>query len=268
LLKRDGQRLLEECRAILAIDAQHVATLPKPAGAGKDKPVGTASPKIKAEPGPPASGTAKVAVPEPKTPIRVSQPLAPAAPLPDFAERRRKMDEDIRARNHDKIVEIKDQAQHDADNGAAQFLAGVRLMRYKASDDAKSYFEQAVALDPNLAEAHFHLAQIALQNGDVQAGVTYLENAIEVNPQNSKYQSILALTLVEAGDPGQAFEFAKKAAQVDPENAEAHYVMARVLVQNQRKPEAQEAIAKGLAAEAVAPCNLAEALKALQDELQ
>jgi len=108
--------------------------------------------------------------------------------------------------------------------------------------EAQYYYEQAVALDSNFAEAWAHLAQIHTLNGqfgwvdDIVAAdskaLKLVEKSIELDPDipfsRFSYSRILARNSIKQHD--RAIEEAKKAIELDPNYADALAYLAQLFV--------------------------------------
>ncbi|MGK7312965.1 MAG: tetratricopeptide repeat protein [Candidatus Longimicrobiales bacterium M2_2A_002] len=82
--------------------------------------------------------------------------------------------------------------------------------------DAREAAEQALELDPGLAEAHFALANLAHAERDNPRAIRLLERAIEARPSYSDAFNLLSWIQKQAGLPQQALENAERAVFLDP----------------------------------------------------
>jgi adenylate cyclase len=108
--------------------------------------------------------------------------------------------------------------------------------------EAKRYYEQAIALDPNFAEAWAHLAQIHTLNGqfgwvdDIVAAdkraLELVEQSIELGPNipatRFAYSRILARNSI--GQHNRAIAEAKKAIELDSNYADAHAFLGQLFI--------------------------------------
>ncbi len=94
------------------------------------------------------------------------------------------------ARSAEAIVRLcKRATEFDARYAQAWALMAVgyyKLQQVKggSSDDGMAAVERALALEPNLAEAHAIKAQILLQDGDAEAAAAEVASALELDPQS------------------------------------------------------------------------------------
>jgi adenylate cyclase len=108
--------------------------------------------------------------------------------------------------------------------------------------EAKRYYEQVVALDPNYAEAWARLAQIHTLNGQLgweedvkaadQQALHLVEKAIAIDPDNpfSRFSYARILARDSIGRHDQALEEARKAVVLDPNFADAYAYIGQLHV--------------------------------------
>ena len=119
-------------------------------------------------------------------------------------------------------------------------------------------YKEAIALDPEFADAYAGLAQIAFRvwrwdstnvmPNPVARKLAY-ESASKVvllDPENPKAYSVLAMLQVIDGRHEMALQSARKAVSLDPNNAEAYTHLATVLVLAGRHAEALQAMETAL----------------------
>ena len=82
--------------------------------------------------------------------------------------------------------------------------------------DARRAAERALELDPELAEAHFALANLAHAERDNPRAMRFLERAIEARPSYSDAFNLLSWIQKQAGLPEPALESAERAVFLDP----------------------------------------------------
>ncbi len=63
-----------------------------------------------------------------------------------------------------------------------QFRKAQALQKAGRMAEARTLYESLVAVAPKMAEAHFHLAQIARQEGARDAAIGHLERALAARP--------------------------------------------------------------------------------------
>jgi len=97
---------------------------------------------------------------------------------------------------------------------------------------AIEYFEKAVELDPNYAEAYAELGSMWFMMGrnndeNRQKGKRYIEKAFELNPNSSIVNSYYGITLLRE-NPGskEGKKYLEKALEINPSDARAQEMMA------------------------------------------
>jgi tetratricopeptide (TPR) repeat protein len=102
-----------------------------------------------------------------------------------------------------------DDAARRANLGAALALSG----QTKA---AVEELEHAVFDDPNLAQAHYVLGQIAMRQQDARKARRALMRAAELDPDNPKIHNDLGMVLLAMGQADSAIEHLTKAVELNP----------------------------------------------------
>ena len=62
---------------------------------------------------------------------------------------------------------------------------GIFLLNAGQNDEAQAAFEAALAADPSLAEAHYHLGTLLVGQGKVPEAIEHLETYLASNPNNA-----------------------------------------------------------------------------------
>jgi adenylate cyclase len=127
-----------------------------------------------------------------------------------------------------------------------------------ATDGAAAYglFKTAVALDPNLAEAHLRLARAPIvqwEYGSIEELAPSVREAREsaiqaaaLDGENPYAQYVLAQTSHWAGDVGAAIAYASRAIELNGNFALGHFYLGIALSLDGRHEEALEALETGL----------------------
>ena len=109
--------------------------------------------------------------------------------------------------------------------------------------NARRDAEKAVAIDPNLAEAHAVFGWVlAFREWKFQEAVAELRRARELAPGSANANDILSRVLVYLGKYEEAEKFARRAVEIDPLDYNARNGLARVLYV---EGKLDEAIAQG-----------------------
>lgn len=150
-------------------------------------------------------------------------------------------------------------------------------------DGARALYHQALALDPNLANAHIALGNIAtgegdqvlaeqhfrtalrvkddpqalagigviaLQNDDVERSLQYLSRAAELAPNSAPIQVMLARAFVQKGTINFAEKALGNAMRLAPQDQHPRQLLASLLMQEKRYTEAEPMFRALLAVEA------------------
>ena len=119
----------------------------------------------------------------------------------------------------------------------------------KAYEEAERASTKAIALNPNLAEAHLARGICAsLHDWDWQVAERHFLRALELDPQNSDAHSFYAVNfLVPHGRFGEAFAFLERALALDPTSHAAHASLGFALLLQHRYEEAAEQYRKAIA---------------------
>jgi len=100
----------------------------------------------------------------------------------------------------------------DLQAGGAAYLglgrANYALFRWR---DAEASFGQAIALDPELAEAHSGLGLIHYYRGNYRKAAKSFDAAAEINPEHAEYEAWLAIAAAHVNDRPEALGAATRA---------------------------------------------------------
>jgi len=137
-------------------------------------------------------------------------------------------------------------------------LALTRQDSDEAREAAEAECRAALALDPELAEAHGCLGIIAFKRGRMVQAERHLRRSTEVDARGGRYVDLGAL-YVQMGRLSEAQLCFRKAIDNDPDDAYAHVQLGSLLLQQEKGKQALQAFRRALA---LAP-NSAEAHRAL-----
>jgi tetratricopeptide (TPR) repeat protein len=68
-----------------------------------------------------------------------------------------------------------------------QYGVAVDLLNSGKADEAVAAFNKLLEIDPNYADAYFHLGTLAVGQNKVEEAVTHLEKYLSMNPTNAQY---------------------------------------------------------------------------------
>jgi Flp pilus assembly protein TadD len=103
---------------------------------------------------------------------------------------------------------------------------GSALLQKGREDEATSQFQEALELNPNLANVQSDLGNLLLQKGRVNEALTHYEAALELQPGNAYFLNNLAWVLATCPNPevrngARAVELAQKAERLSGGNSSA-----------------------------------------------
>jgi tetratricopeptide (TPR) repeat protein len=125
--------------------------------------------------------------------------------------------------------------------GAARHLSeGVALGTGGQIEEAVREHENALTLDPTLAQAHIHLITLYGRKGDFEAAERHYKAAVGLNSHLADAHYNYGVLLVYAGRHREAAEAFRKAIDVNPYYAPAHNNLGQILEQGQRFDEAAQ----------------------------
>jgi tetratricopeptide (TPR) repeat protein len=123
---------------------------------------------------------------------------------------------------------------------------GVAYMNQQKSAEAQKYFEQALAADPDFAEARMNLGISLLAQQKVEAAKASLEVASAKLPDNPFAWYNLGLALKDAGEPEKAIAAFQHVEKIVPEEPDAFYFEGFLNSQMQKYDQAIPAFQKAL----------------------
>ena len=107
-----------------------------------------------------------------------------------------------------------------------------------SSDEARHAYEQALALDPGLADAHVNLGRLHQHGGAPARAETHYRAAIALAPDDAVAHFNLGALLEETGRAPEAVIAYQRAVAADPDFADAHYNLGLLLDALGRRPTA------------------------------
>jgi len=153
-------------------------------------------------------------------------------------------------------------ANADLKNGWA--AASIDMRRY---DDAARRLEEAIAVDPQHAKAHFNLGIVRAAQGRPDEAMAAYRRSIVLEPSSAEAHYNLGVLLAAADKLGEAEAEYRTAITLKPQYAEAYNNLGVALGRQGRTAEAVDAFRKSLSINAANPSaekNLAQALTLLK----
>ena len=132
---------------------------------------------------------------------------------------------------------------------------GTQLQASGQVPEAIRLYEQALRLDPDLADAHINLGIALMQTGRIQEAIGQYEQALRIKPDSSKGHNEFGIALARLGRLPEATSHWEQALRIKPTYFEAHNNLGNALAQTGK---IKEAIAHYEQALRIKP-NLAEA---------
>ncbi|HKG59368.1 MAG TPA: tetratricopeptide repeat protein [Pyrinomonadaceae bacterium] len=122
---------------------------------------------------------------------------------------------------------------------------GMTYSERGAYEKAISFYEQALALNSQLAALHYLVAETILKSSaaDTAGAEKYLRRATELDPNLASAYLTWGRLYVRANRYSEAAPLLERAVSLQPELLEAHYQLSRVLVKLKRTDEANRELA-------------------------
>jgi len=122
---------------------------------------------------------------------------------------------------------------------------GMTYSERGAYEKAISFYEQAIALNPQLATLHYLVAETILKSeaADTTRAEKYLRRATELDPNLASAYLTWGKLYVRSNRYDEAAPLLERAVSLQPELLEAHYQLSRVLVKLKRTEEANRELA-------------------------
>ncbi len=114
-----------------------------------------------------------------------------------------------------------DRAAQSNPSGATLYRLGTLLAKTGETERARASFERALALQPDLAEAHNDLGALLAQGGDVAAAIEHFRAAIASTPEYPDALNNLGYALLLTGHDADARALYEKALALQPDFPEA-----------------------------------------------
>jgi adenylate cyclase len=138
----------------------------------------------------------------------------------------------------------------DGNDAEARTCFANLLMRRGDYAGALAEIESALAISPNLADAHGALGSVLTRSGHPREGRIALEKCIRLdprNPNNNLQLLVITIGYYLSGEYESAVEAAKRGIRSYPDHSNQYRWLAAALGQTGRIEEAKEALAKAIA---------------------
>jgi tetratricopeptide (TPR) repeat protein len=106
--------------------------------------------------------------------------------------------------------------------------------------EARALFEKALQVDPNRWEPHANLAEMDLNDGDLQGAYPHLEKLEQINPDSAIGNFLMARYWFQQKQYAQARVYAEKVKTSRPDNSELRAMLGDIYAQLGEKPKAMQ----------------------------
>ncbi|ALP52536.1 hypothetical protein Tel_04895 [Candidatus Tenderia electrophaga] len=135
--------------------------------------------------------------------------------------------------------------QYPHDTAAWLGLGAVNAMLGEL-ENAQQAFTRALALQPDLPQAHFNLARLAVMREQWPVAENHQRALLRLQPDNQRIYLELGVTLEKLGRLSQAEQSYRQGLTLDNNRAELHTALSRVLREQGRLADAEAPIARAL----------------------
>lgn len=108
----------------------------------------------------------------------------------------------------------------------------------ESPDEARVAYEEALKLDPTLADAHINLGRLAQEAGNLGKAEAHYRDAVRHAPDQATPHFNLGVLLEERGNREDAVHAYRQAIARDADMADAHYNLGLLLESLGRRPDA------------------------------
>ncbi len=137
--------------------------------------------------------------------------------------------------NHEIVPGIKkgkqggeyDQAKYDY-----RYVEAIRLKLMGNYGEALKFFEMAAEINPRSDASYYQMAQIVLNNGDIQHGKEYIKKACSIDPGNYWYNMMLAGIYYQQRNIDSTIICYENAVKNNPDKADLQIALANLYIEN------------------------------------
>lgn len=136
------------------------------------------------------------------------------------------------------------------------------------TEEAISYWEKGLKLDPKRADAYDGMGWIALRKGDFATAVSHWQKALELDPRMPGVHNSLARALMGLQKVEEAVEALQKDIHISPRSSMGHFLLGEAYFQLEKYDRAKEAYENAIALDPActnAYYNLARSLMKLNE---
>jgi tetratricopeptide (TPR) repeat protein len=135
---------------------------------------------------------------------------------------------------------------------ALDLRLGVLRLKQARFDDARTAFNQAIALHPDLVVGYVALAQSFMQQGSDEKAIEPLLKARAAIPQDATLEYYVGLVSLRLGKVSEAENALKNSIMLRPDVVESHYQLGKLYSQTDRISQARSEFERVIA---LAPAN-------------
>jgi Flp pilus assembly protein TadD len=132
------------------------------------------------------------------------------------------------------------------DDANIHFQLGYAYTALQKLSDAKTEYENAIALDPKMAPAYLNLG-LTLLDSDPAAAIEPLQKAVTLSPNQAEPKYFLGAALERSGKPSLAIEQYQAAEKQDERHFETRLALGRMLLKSNQPREAESEFHAALA---------------------
>lgn len=144
-------------------------------------------------------------------------------------------------RKYEEAARLLEKASELNPNAGTLLLLGICYYQTDRNEDALQAFKQLIRIDPDFAEAYYHLGIAYGRLFLIEESIAAYERAIKINPNHSGAFYRLGLTLSAVGREKEALWTYKQALRLDPDCTEAYLGLGRLYGKLKRSEEALQA---------------------------
>ncbi|MDX2211782.1 MAG: tetratricopeptide repeat protein [Oculatellaceae cyanobacterium bins.114] len=135
----------------------------------------------------------------------------------------------------EKVQQICQQVlQQHPQSARALHLLALTQLQFRETERALGYLQQAIALEPDVAEYHGHLGVAYCSSGQLEKGIAAYQQALQLQPQLIDVRYNLALAMHRQGEISEAIAHYQQVVARQPQNAQALLNLGNALQQRQQ----------------------------------
>jgi tetratricopeptide (TPR) repeat protein len=118
------------------------------------------------------------------------------------------------------------------------FFEGITQKSLGNNLKAKASFLESLSIDPNNAAAHYEIARLEYESGNIPNAQLEARKAVELEPDNLWYNKILADISFDVANFTEAAKYYGKAIEIDDSDVDSYFQQVMCLMQIDRSSEA------------------------------